>query len=293
MGSVMSSQSELGFADEDIDDVRRLIADTSMSYLGLTVLASILHLLFECLSFKEDVDFWRSNDSLRGLSVRQLVSDFTCQAVILLFLIEQGSSVLVVAPSALGLAVAGWKVQRSLGLRLRRGGGGGGIFGWSLAPTRTGEDAMTSEADKQATRVVGRALLPLILGYAGYSLGWERHVGWYSYLVKTLSGAAYGLGFVMMTPQLFLNYKLKSVSHLPWRFLCYRFVSTFIDDLFAFVIRMPVMTRLSCFRDDLVFAVFLWQRWNYRVDMERPYQGDGREGKKEDEGGGEEGKKDK
>ena len=27
---------------------------------------------------------------------------------------------------------------------------------------------------------------------------------------------------VMMTPQLFLNYKYKSVDHLPWRALLYR-----------------------------------------------------------------------
>lgn len=47
-----------------------------------------------------------------------------------------------------------------------------------------------------------------------------------------------------MTPQLYINYKLKSVAHLPWRFLCYRSLNTVIDDLFAFVIRMPTMHRL-------------------------------------------------
>jgi hypothetical protein len=26
----------------------------------------------------------------------------------------------------------------------------------------------------------------------------------------------------MMTPQLFINYKLKSVAHLPWRMLTYK-----------------------------------------------------------------------
>jgi len=26
---------------------------------------------------------------------------------------------------------------------------------------------------------------------------------------------------------------------------------------------------MSCFRDDLVFVVFLYQRWVYRVDMSR------------------------
>ena len=53
----------------------------------------------------------------------------------------------------------------------------------------------------------------------------------------------------MMTPQLFINYKLKSVSHLPWRMMTYKALNTFIDDLFAFVIKMPTMYRLGCFRD--------------------------------------------
>ena len=56
-------------------------------------------------------------------------------------------------------------------------------------------------------------------------------------------------GFIMMTPQLFINYKLKSVAHLPWRMLTYKALNTFIDDLFAFVIKMPTLYRLGCFRD--------------------------------------------
>lgn len=52
-----------------------------------------------------------------------------------------------------------------------------------------------------------------------------------------------------MTPQLFINYKLKSVAHLPWRMMSYKCLNTFIDDIFAFVIKMPTMYRLGCFRD--------------------------------------------
>ncbi|PNJ11935.1 CLPTM1 isoform 12, partial [Pongo abelii] len=44
-------------------------------------------------------------------------------------------------------------------------------------------------------------------------------------------------------------YKLKSVAHLPWRMLTYKALNTFIDDLFAFVIKMPVMYRIGCLRD--------------------------------------------
>ncbi|RMC22943.1 hypothetical protein DUI87_00041 [Hirundo rustica rustica] len=53
-----------------------------------------------------------------------------------------------------------------------------------------------------------------------------------------------------MTPQLFINYKLQSVAHLPWRMLTYKALNTFIDDLFAFVIKMPMMYRIGCLRDE-------------------------------------------
>lgn len=82
-------------------------------------------------------------------------------------------------------------------------------------------------------------------------------------------GFLLAFGFIMMTPQLFINYKLKSVAHLPWRMLSYKFLNTFIDDIFAFVIKMPLMYRLGCFRDDIIFIIYLYQRWIYRVDPKR------------------------
>jgi len=76
-----------------------------------------------------------------------------------------------------------------------------------------------------------------------------------------------------MTPQLFINYKLKSVSHLPWRVFVYKALNTFIDDLFAFIITMPTLHRVSVFRDDLVFFIYLYQRYIYPVDKTRAYVG--------------------
>jgi len=84
-----------------------------------------------------------------------------------------------------------------------------------------------------------------------------------------LYGFLLTFGFIMMTPQLFINYKLKSVAHLPWRMLSYKFLNTFIDDIFAFVIKMPTLYRLGCFRDDIVFFIFLYQRWIYKTDPTR------------------------
>ena len=32
---------------------------------------------------------------------------------------------------------------------------------------------------------------------------------------------------------------------------------------------MPIMHRLSVFRDDIIFLIYLYQRWIYRVDKTR------------------------
>ena len=36
------------------------------------------------------------------------------------------------------------------------------------------------------------------------------------FLLQTTVNGVYAFGFLFMLPQLFLNYKLKSVAHLPW-----------------------------------------------------------------------------
>ena len=78
---------------------------------------------------------------------------------------------------------------------------------------------------------------------------------------ELLVGAVYTFGFILMCPQLYINYRMKSVAHLPWRQMTYKFLNTIIDDLFAFVIKMPTLHRLSVFRDDAVFLIQLYQRW--------------------------------
>jgi hypothetical protein len=91
----------------------------------------------------------------------------------------------------------------------------------------------------------------------------------YSFVLQTLVGFVYAFGFVLMCPQLYLNYKLKSVAHLPWRQMTYKFLNTIVDDLGAFIIKAPTLYRLAVFRDDVVFLIYLYQRWAYRVDKSR------------------------
>ena len=63
---------------------------------------------------------------------------------------------------------------------------------------------------------------------------------------------------------------------MPMNAMVYKTLSTVIDDLFAcvlefldpkhfdkmayrFIIKMPILHRLACFRDDVVFLIFLYQ----------------------------------
>ena len=68
---------------------------------------------------------------------------------------------------------------------------------------------------------------------------------------------------------LFANYPFKSVAHMPAKAMTYKFLNTFIDDLFAFTIKMPTLHRLATLRDDVIFFVYLYQSWAYKVDYTR------------------------
>ena len=72
-----------------------------------------------------------------------------------------------------------------------------------------------------------------------------------------------------MCPQLYVNYRLKSVAHLPWKVFLYKIFTTFVDDVFAFLVEMPLKHRLMTLRDDVVFLVLLYQAYVYRVDKTR------------------------
>ena len=56
---------------------------------------------------------------------------------------------------------------------------------------------------------------------------------------------------------------------MPGNVMTYRFLNTIIDDLFSFIIIMPTMHRISCFRDDIIFVIYLYQRYKYKIDKTR------------------------
>merc|ERR1711939_1269966 len=91
---------------------------------------------------------------------------------------------------------------------------------------------MGDAAEFRCMRILFTLLLPLVAAFAGYRLIYHEFRSWYSWAILTLAVASQTAGFVIMTPQVFMNYRLKSVEHLPWRALTYQAINTFIDDVF-------------------------------------------------------------
>ena len=75
-------------------------------------------------------------------------------------------------------------------------------------------NSKTKEYDAIATTHLLYVVLPLVFGYSVYSLLHISHKSFYSWFLGSLVGFVYAFGFVLMTPQLFINYKLQSVAHM-------------------------------------------------------------------------------
>ncbi|CAJ0576638.1 unnamed protein product, partial [Mesorhabditis spiculigera] len=257
-------------AGDDQDQIKQALLETSPYLLGITVVVSLLHTVFEFLAFKNDIQFWRSRKSLEGLSVRSVVFGIFQSAIVFLYICDNDTNFVIKCSVFVGLIIEMWKIQKVMDVTVDYQNKYFGIIPrLNFADKGSYLESDTKVYDQMAFKYLSWLLFPLLGGYAVYSVMYNEHRGWYSFVLSMLYGFLLTFGFITMTPQLFINYKLKSVAHLPWRMLSYKFINTFIDDLFAFVIKMPTMYRIGCFRDDIVFLVYLYQRWAYRVDPKR------------------------
>ncbi|GMR61719.1 hypothetical protein PMAYCL1PPCAC_31914 [Pristionchus mayeri] len=257
-------------SDDDQDALKQALIETNPILLAVTVIVSLLHTVFEFLAFKNDIQFWKNKKNVEGLSVRSVVWGVFQSLVVFLYICDNDTNFVIKVSVFIGLLIECWKLPKCMNIELNHEDKILGIIPKVKISDKAGYvESDTKEYDQLAFKYLSWALYPLLAGYAIYSIIYVEQKGWYSWVLNMLYGFLLTFGFIMMTPQLFINYKLKSVAHLPWRMLTYKFINTFIDDLFAFVIRMPTMYRIGCFRDDIIFLIYLYQRWAYRVDHSR------------------------
>lgn len=252
--------------DGESDELKRVFLEGNPYLLVITMVVSMLHSVFDFLAFKNDIQFWKKNKSMEGLSAKSVVVSFICQLIVFLYLLDNDTSWMILASSGVGCCIEFWKIGKAMHIEIDRSGR---IPLLKFRDRDSYTHNKTKEYDDMAMKYLSYVLFFLVVCSSIYSLMYEQHKSWYSWILSSMTQCVYMFGFIMMCPQLFINYKMKSVAHLPWRQMTYKFLNTIIDDLFAFVIKMPLLHRLSVFRDDLIFLIYLYQRWKYPVDLKR------------------------
>ena len=251
--------AKMGVPEKDLDELRYLLTESPPELLLLTVLISFLHLMFDILAFKSEIGFWRKIKSVKGVSIQSLTLSTISQTIVALYLHDNDTTLLVLAPLCFSVIVSFWKLFKSF--RLSKQEEALMVIGEEEKMETDSSFKEQKRVDKEALYYMFILLFPIVVSYCTLSLLRDEHYGWYSWLIKSLAVCVYAGGFALMTPQIYLNYK--SVNHLDFGALWYRAFNTFIDDFFAFLLPMPTMHRMSVFRDDLVFVIFLIQRWIY------------------------------
>jgi hypothetical protein len=230
--------------EELMDEFKEFFFMNSPWLVGAYYLLALAEFLLKMAFIKSEFMFWKNIDQNKGVSLKTLFFELGAKIIFILYLYEYKSSKIILFFDSLDLLITLWKISRTFCLKLTPG--------FPFLRLATSDVYKQREAiDNQSIWYMNYLLLPLMgcyLTYALYTRG-ARVTHWYRFALDTTVAFIGIFGFILMTPQLYINYKLKSVDHLNWRGLIYRFVTTIIDDLFAFMITMPPLRRLLYFRD--------------------------------------------
>jgi hypothetical protein len=87
MTQSMDQVSQQQGGGNEMDEVKRMLTETSPWLLITTAIVTLLHTVFEFLAFSSDVSHWRKKDrDLVGVSLRTILTNCFVQLVILLYL---------------------------------------------------------------------------------------------------------------------------------------------------------------------------------------------------------------
>ncbi|KAJ2617864.1 Cleft lip and palate associated transmembrane protein 1 [Coemansia sp. RSA 1365] len=286
-----SPRALIQYTESDVDSLKEMVYEVNPTMLGITIIAMAFHMLFEFLAYKEDVSFWSKKDAanLQGISRSSILMSLASAWISLLYMWDRRSetNIVVLLGSAVGAIVEGWKATKVLHIgsiwsRFRSGYRNLGSqkkdkkkstethAGHSEPPAKpkaTAESKLRErvqrEVDRQTAWYMIRVCVPLMVAYATFSLVYQQYESYLSWVLHISLVTVYSLEFIQMWPQLLINHKLKTVDMLPLTAFLYRFLLTFIDDLYALVVPMPLIERIGTLRDDVVFIVLCYQWFKF------------------------------
>lgn len=68
-------------------------------------IVSTLHSIFDALAFKNEISFWRNRNNMEGLSVRSVFMSVFVNLIVLLYLMNNETSMMIIVSNAIGLLI--------------------------------------------------------------------------------------------------------------------------------------------------------------------------------------------
>ncbi|OHS93173.1 CLPTM1-like membrane protein cnrB [Tritrichomonas foetus] len=248
------------FLTHEVNIIKSIFIEANYLLLWTTGIATILHTFFQMLAFEKDIEFWAKKESLVGVSLRTIVIQLISQVIEFLCLIEYTNiPLLKKIIQNFSIVINLWKIFKLIKLSRR----------FPFIKIRKSYRGNTDDADATGTKYFIFVLIPLVLIYSLYQFFYVEYTSVKSYIIHCATGAIYAFDFLTMLPQLYINYKLKTVAGMSRSAFGYKFISTFIDDLYTFLSNLPLIYKIACFRDDVVFFIWIIQCFIYPVDPSR------------------------
>ncbi|VDQ08313.1 unnamed protein product [Trichobilharzia regenti] len=101
----------------------KALIETNPWLLVITVVVSIVHSVFELLAFKNDIQFWKTRESLEGLSVRSVFFNVFQSFIVVLYVLDNDTNFVIKLSVVLGLLIEVWKIKKVLSIKVIGDGG--------------------------------------------------------------------------------------------------------------------------------------------------------------------------
>ena len=251
------------------DMLVELIKNNSTFYLIILFTVNTLHTIFSYLGFSSDISYYKNLKKLDGVYTKYIFFNIFYMFITLIYILLQGANFIVKIELFISFVIEFWKLKKIFIISFEFNN-----FPYiiKLEYKQTFEQEEAKDYESEAVNMMVKYLLfPIGVFYLGYRIyyysdniiknNWKSIV---IFLIEYIYFLLNVFGFILLTPQIYLNYKLKSVEHLPMKAMTYKFLNTIIDDLYAFAVKTPTMYRIFCFRDDVIFVIYIYQIFKYR-----------------------------
>ncbi|KAE8706787.1 Transmembrane CLPTM1 family protein isoform 2 [Hibiscus syriacus] len=168
-------------------NLERVFLEGNPYLLAITMVVSLLHSVFDFLAFKNDIQFWNKNKSMEGLSAKSVVVSFLCQLIVFLYLLDNETSWMILASSGIGCCIEFWKIGKAMHIEIDRSGR---IPMLRFRDRDSYASNKTKEYDDIAMKYLSYVLFFLVICFSIYSLMYERHKSWYSWILSSLTSCA-------------------------------------------------------------------------------------------------------